>query len=228
MKFKPRTIAMAACMGAVTIFGGVIHGRLTHRWGIPADLVALGRRLEELPLDMGPWKLQEKQELGNDALAMLSPTGYVNRVYVHRGTGESVNVFVIVGRAGPIANHTPEICYSSRNYSIARQRQVAQLERPDGTQDEFWYLTFEHRMLTGDHLRVYYAWSTGERWSAAENQRLAFSGQPFLYKIQLAGYVPAAYANIEAKDPCRSFLSYFLPALQDALPANPESSSLNH
>ena len=69
--------------------------------------------------------------MDEDTVEMLECTGNIVRTYENQRTGEVVSVFVIVGPAGPIAVHTPEICYSSQNYkSRDTRQQVAIRGRP--------------------------------------------------------------------------------------------------
>ena len=90
------------------------------------------------------------------------------------------------------------------------------IRRADGTDDELWTLDYRASNIRGDLLRMYYGWSTGDRWSAAEDPRFLFASQPYLYKIQLSCNLPAA-ASGQSSDPCRKFLEDFLPVARKHL-----------
>ena len=63
---------------------------------------------------------------------------------------------------------------------------------------------------------MYYAWSTGNEWTAARNARWAFVGHPYLYKLQLSSTLPPG-TNLEKSDTCKRFLADFLPAAKPCL-----------
>lgn len=194
----------------LTLLSGIIHGRMSDRWGPPQDSLAAANKLAEIPDQFGGWKLQISEEISDSVVEMLECAGYINRTYVNQETGESVNVAILLGPPGPISVHTPEICYSSRDYAIVGEPQQVTVRSSQGSDDEFWAMTFQSRDLSADILRVYYAWSTGGGWSAAKAPRFTFAACPYLYKIQLAGHLPPG-ADAEASDPCRSFLQNFVP-----------------
>jgi hypothetical protein len=144
---------------------------------------------------------------------MLECNGYVLRQYTNSSTGEVVNLALILGPPGPIAVHTPEVCFSSRAYQPLHERERFSVSDVDGSEDTFWTVAYRTRNLRGDLMRACWAWSAGSRWSAADDARFAFAAKPYLYKIQLAGFPPPG-ANLEVSDPCRNFLRDFLPAVR--------------
>ena len=123
---------------------------------------------------------------------------------------ETVNVAVLLGPTGPMAAHTPDICYSGRDYSIDQRRQHAKI-RPEVVPDEtFWMLTLRSKDIHGNLLRVYYGWRREGAWVAPKHARFALSGRPYIHKIQLACPLPIESA-LEDTDPGREFLKAFLP-----------------
>jgi hypothetical protein len=210
MKPLSKTLALALAV-AITLACGAIHGRLDHRWGPSPDLRAAAERLVDLPEQFGDWKLQSSVTMSPDVIEMLQCESHVSRVYRNERTGERVHVAVLLGPPGPIAVHTPEICYSSRDYHQQEARRRLNIPDRSGASDAFWALTFRAESLRADSLRVCYAWSEGSRWVASERPRFEFAGRPYLYKIQLAALLPP-WAKSETQDPCRRFLADFLPA----------------
>ena len=162
------------------------------------------------------WQLIKTETLPDDEVEMLECTGYINRCYENRRTGEIVNVFVVIGPQGPIAAHTPEICFSSQNYTSRDTHQRTIIPTAEEQDDELWALTFKTKTVREDLLRVYYGWTTNGRWCASDNPRFAFVGSPYLYKIQLASEMPAG-SNLRITDTCRDFLKDFLPVLRKHL-----------
>lgn len=216
-------ILSLAAVVALTLGSGALQGHINHRWGPSENLRAAAQRLQDVPRQFGGpqndrWRMQSSETMSRDSVEMLECTGYIVRTYANRWTGETVNMFVIVGPAGPIAVHTPEICYSSRAFKLRDQRDRVTIGG-EGQEDQFWGLTFKSNRLRGDLLRVYYAWSLGDHWSAPNSPRYAFAGRPYLYKIQLAANLPQG-TDLGAGDTCRQFLKDFVPALKSYLISN--------
>ena len=215
MKRWLSVVAVVAAV-AITTGAGVLHGRLTHRWGPPADLVAASKRLDSVPSDFGNWRAEESKPLGDVVVRVLQCAGYINRTYVNHETGESVNVAILLGPPGPISVDTPEVCYSSRDLAVIVPAQRVSVRGADKPEEQFWALTFRSHNVTGDELRVYYAWTVSGLWQAPEEPRITFGGEGMLYKIQLAAGQPAG-SNSRNRDPCLNFLRDFLPVVDRAM-----------
>ena len=193
----------------LTLLSGVIQGRMSNRWGPTRDALAAAKKLNDIPSQFGNWRLTSSDEITQSTLRMLECAGYVLRTYENQETGETVRMTVLLGPSGPMSVHTPEICYSSRDYTIHETRHQVPIEI-DGSSESFWALTFQANSLDADMLRVYYAWNPGDHWSAPDDPRFAFADRPFLYKIELASSLPPG-ADPEAADPCHRFLKDFVP-----------------
>lgn len=199
-----RWLALASAL-LLTVGGGVLYGRFSQRWGPPADLVAAAAQLEQMPRQFGTWKLAEELPIEKSALEMLECAAYVNRRYVNEATGHSISLAVLLGPPGPIAVHTPEICFSSRAYEIQSDRKEIAIETTTRGRQTFWSVDFGSRNALAEGLRVYYAWSAGSEWQAAASPRFQFATAPLLYKIQLAA--PAApRLTDDSPDSGRQFL----------------------
>ena len=143
-----------------------------------------------------------------DAVEMLQCAGNTQRTYRNRTTGQIVNMFMIVGPPGPTAVHTPEICYSSRDYDRIEPRQRAQIRESQLPDESFWETVFRANDLRADVLHVWYSWNDGNGWRAADNPRFAFARHPFLYKLQLAataGPTSTALPTTRAEVSCKTF-----------------------
>lgn len=200
----------------LTSLSGLIHGRMSYRWGKTVDMKLAATKLEQIPKSFGPWELQRSEELDPSVAKILECAGYVVRTYVNNETGGTVNMFVLLGPPGPTAAHTPDICYNSRAYDTVQEKEHWELE--SGKQNHmFWSETLESVDVNEGLLRVYHAWSAGTQWQAPENSRFAFAAEPYLYKVQLAApLLKLADADTDA-DPARNFLQHFVPAAQPFL-----------
>ena len=210
-----RVIALGAAILTAVITGasGLVEGRLSNRWAKPVDLVAAGSKIDNVPEHFGDWDLQIARPLDRTVIDMLQCAGSTHRIYRNQKTGQVVSVLLIVGPPGPTSAHTPEICYSSRDYDRIEERhkfQVRGVQRPN---DEFWEVRFRRNDLRGDVLRVAYAWNSGEGWIAPDNPRFMFGRYPFLYKVQVAAVVMTE-VDVSEGDPCRAFLRDILPELE--------------
>jgi hypothetical protein len=212
---KRRTSLTLVAILVATVLVGVLQGRLSRRWGTPADVASFGEKLDSIPTRIGSWQLESSDELEEEVQKILNCEGSLKRRYVNVDTGAAVNVALLLGPSGPIAVHTPEICYSSRDFTIDGEKKVVPLKASGEKPDEFWAIKFRGKNVAADHLQVYYGWSTGEEWSAPESSRFAFSGQPWLYKIQVAASTTGAGES--DTDPCRDFLEAFVPAIRSTL-----------
>lgn len=196
----------------ITLVSGAIQGKVSNRWGPPTAMSDAAEKLEKLPKQFGDWESCDERRLDKETEQMLECTGHVSRRYVNQKTGEQVSIIVLVGPAGPISVHTPEICFSSREYKAYKTREVI----PVDDENQLWGLNFRSIKLEAEQLVVYYGWSTGQKWVAADDARYDFAGAPYLYKIQLAGNVPLGSTG-KSTDVCHTFLHDFLPELQKYL-----------
>jgi len=108
---------MILLVAGLTLASGMIHGRLTNRWGPPTAMLAAAERLKGVPTECGDWRRMEKDlEMDETTINMLELEGWINRTYLHQPTGQTVHVAVLLGPPGRISVHTPEICFSSRDH----------------------------------------------------------------------------------------------------------------
>ena len=207
-------IFSAFVLVSLTVVSGIVHGMLSNRWGAADQLVEAGNELELLKTEFGDWEMQAEEDVRQSVQAMLECTGYVNRTYINTKTSDVVRVSVIVGPHGPLSVHTPEICYTSREYRPHPQgdRQRIEVGPQNEAHHKFWALTLQSRRLDGGLLRVCYAWSTGNTWEAPEDARFAYPFEPVLYKVQLAYELPLGSHAVNNRL-IYKFLQDFLPTV---------------
>jgi hypothetical protein len=208
--------AMLRCLplllvGALLVADGYAHGLWTSRWGSTVELSSAAARLDDVPLVIGDWQGKDREPLSARELDETGFAGYVRRRYQHRQTGASVDLLLACGRGGPIAVHTPDVCYRGAGYQLMGG-QTKQVEQGA----EFWKIRAgKPETLSPTQLHIYWSWSTSGAWKAPDNPRLAFGGAPALYKLYL---VHEALGEGRASDEvCRDFLGQLLPSLDQAL-----------
>jgi hypothetical protein len=92
----------------------------------------------------------------------------------------------LVGPAGPLAVHTPEICMTSREYENLKQSEPIDIVA-QGKNHRFFETLFRAKTLEGQKLHVYYGWSRdGNLWEAPQSPRIALGPLPMLLKLQVA------------------------------------------
>lgn len=201
---------------AITTSGGLIYGRLTNRWGNTQVQIDAGARLAQIPLHIGAWKSDGSERLPDSARNELACTGDTSRQYVNTASGATIGVTLVVGPAGTIAVHKPEICFPSQNYRLLGNRKRVNITDARGLSHALWVVDFERQDLEGGMVRVYYAWTTNGVWQAPDEPRYKYLGSPYLYKLQVAA--PVALSTPGAtQDPIPAFLRDFLPEAGDEL-----------
>ena len=188
------------------ITSAVVHGSIDGRWSPKADLIAQGEQLRELPKLAGNWKLNQVMEMDESALQILQCHGWDNREYVNEATGRVITVAVMLGPRGPMAVHTPEVCFDSVGTNQTRDRRVESITtaRED---HQLWSVEFADKQSGEDRFESWYGWSDGGKFHASKLPRVWMSN--YLYKIQLSGPVGNG-----ADQPVQNFLGEFLPQLE--------------
>ncbi len=218
-RFLPAlSVGLAA---ALTLAGGLIHGRMSNRWGSPRSLVDLGHKLQDIPDRFGDWQLEKAGELSDTVVKVLECAGYIVRTYVNQSTGEAVTVTLLVGDPVPLSLHPPEVCYQGAGYEPVQQREPFAVPQ-GGSNHEFWTVLLRDNDAANTVLQVVYAWSTGGRWSRLEESRLKIAGYPYLYKIQVSAPKDATgpmalRPRLEANNACGRFIRDFVPAVEQYL-----------
>ncbi|QDV26810.1 exosortase-associated EpsI family protein [Aureliella helgolandensis] len=195
-------LATVLCIG-LTIASSFAYGWLDGRWANQPDLQAAASQLDRIPAQLGTWMLVEDRELEPNAQQLLRCYGYANRIYRNSETGDQVTVAVLMGPRGPIAVHTPEICYSGQGVEAEGERQSVSITT-NKQNHALWGLTMLSKVDLQPSLEVLYGWSDGGPWQAAEQPRYWMTDR--LYKLQIAG-PPATEAG---GSPTTDFLELFL------------------
>jgi hypothetical protein len=199
------------------IAAGAVYGSLTDRWGLAPELEASVVRLPKLPLNLGEWRGEEvvPTDVQKKQLAKAEVRSYVMRRYVDRKTGEAIALLVVCGRPGPIATHSPEVCYTGRGLEMtAQNRYAVPGMSPAG---EFWVGDFHKEGPVVDSgLRIFWSWSPDGVWKAVANPRVAFAARPALYKVYVIQETVRS-GPPRADEAGARFLAALLPALDRAV-----------
>lgn len=170
----------------------------------------LAENLCEFPKQLGDWECVSEEPLAPVVERILRCYGYINRVYWNSKTGHRVSLAILYGPRGPMAVHTPEICYSSRG-RIPNGKPKEVLPGGDIKGHSFWRLDFKNPSSKSSDMEVWYAWSDGNEWIASDYPR--FWTTQSLFKIQLSG--PCGVSDEVSA--CENFLPQAVPALKACL-----------
>ncbi len=190
---------------ATLLMSGAVYYALA---GDSDQLDDAASRVALVPMDIGAWHAQDVT--GEEkAFAQTGAKSYWIRNYVNHNTKASVLAILMCGRAGKMAVHTPEVCYSGAGYQL--QDQAAQCRIAD---DRFW--TGQFAKPSG-HLRLHWAWNAHGAWEASASPRWQFRGAPFLYKLYVSREIVGPPSATPQADVTAEFLREFMPVLNRTL-----------
>jgi hypothetical protein len=211
-----RRLCLPAAL-VVIVVSGLAHGLAVDRWGASADRRLAVARLSAIPSVIGDWA-GESLSLPERQVAVSGIDGYVLRRYVNQHSGERVTVLIVCGKPGPVALHTPDVCFEAQGYAQAGAAGVHALPAAG---DEL-----PHEMKVGkfaragpalaDDLRIAWSWTADGRWQVPESPRVAFRNQGALYKLYVMRSAPRVEGPFE-KDPATAFIKLLLPELRSSL-----------
>jgi hypothetical protein len=145
--------------------------------------------------------------------------GNLLRRYVNKRLGVSVDLVLVNGKPGPVATHTPEVCYGASGFEVGQRKEVRldTGERPA----HFWTAdAVKARVSKEMKLRLFWAWNGGEGWVASSDARNQFPRHryPVLHKLYVIRDLSAPGSAFTSKDePSEAFLQALLPQLDRTL-----------
>jgi len=167
----------------LTIIPTIIHGRMTYRWGVAAELQQSADFVSAVPKQLGDWKyVKDGKPMTAGVIAELGVTEYVSRIYA-KGD-DSVTLLLMAGKTGRLVRHTPDICYGASGNSFLREPTVVSLD-VDGKPQEFRVLPIRPSSdLSGDFV-VVYGFAHAGKFQSPARPRLTYHGLPAIEKIQV-------------------------------------------
>jgi hypothetical protein len=212
-----RSALIVAAVAALAV-AGVIEGLRSNRWGESADVKEAAARLDNVPAAFGPWASTEVP-MNPRVLQVAEAVGHCSRLYRHEKTGQEVSVLLLCGPSGPIASHTPDVCYAGNGYKVQRAELRRTLTLPTGAAS-YWTARFAKDLPGEPPLEVCWAWGLNGDWEAAENPRYRhdYVMSSYLYKLYATRITPADPSAADG-DPVAEFLTAFLPEVKKSLAA---------
>lgn len=217
----PRPIPLALFLSCVlvaifTSMSGYLHAWLPYAGDRQNEMQHLAQQIQTLPETIGPWRAISAEPLSSRTLELLECTGYLSRSYEHEHTGETVQLALLVGPAGPLVAHSPETCYPSGGYQSVQSPTLVSPRPASHPQEQFLAARFR-RGQANTCLEVYYAWGNEPgQWRVSEHPRLTFGTSPWLIRLQIASLVPfdeERSVTEESHSAGQQFLDVLLPQL---------------
>ncbi len=203
---------------SVLVCTGLVHGRWTGRWiGSEARKVATSR-LQRVPRTLGSW---QGKDLSMDPKIQKQAQidGYIQRRYENTATGIAVQMLLVCGRPGPIAAHSPEVCYPGAGFEAigSVSRQVIEPADVRAPKAEFLTAAFgKPGPAEAPRLEILWSLNSGTGWEAVNHPRLRFGAGGYLFKLYIVQEL-SRDAGAGGALPAREFARDLLPALERAL-----------
>jgi len=179
MKYLPASLC---CL--LLIASGVAAGLYTNRWASPADFGPIQARMDAVPTSLGTW-VSRPAPSDQEALDRAGIRAHLSREYRDTRTGRTITVLLVAGKPGPIAVHTPDVCFQGAGYEQSNDQSSVDVG-PAGAR--FWNATFvKPGAAVQSRECVFWGWNAGDGWEAPEHRtvRMKFALRPTLYKMYL-------------------------------------------
>jgi hypothetical protein len=197
------------------IASGTVHGVWTHRWsGEPALLQEMGKRLNELPQRFGDWTGADLI-VTKEQLQIAEASGILSRRYTNAATGDTVQLMIVCGSAGPVSLHPPTVCFTGAGLIAERDPAICRVPRENVQEQDFFQVVDfsgpQANVPVGT--RAYWTWFARGRWRAPQNPRIEFANEEVLFKLYLVRTLGNESVPFSS-DPCLSFFALIRPELE--------------
>ena len=183
----------------------------------PAAVKTAAARLNLIPEQIGRWT-SSPEEIDEREKRLAGIGGSLRRTYRHAENGYVISMTVLCGAAGPMSVHPPTACFEGVGYKLSSGPTVVTFKDADGSGDFDSALnraTFRlHDAASSDIVRVLWGWSDNGIWKAPENPRLAFRGQPYLFKLYV---VDRSLQQADDVKQAETFMEQALPVIRRGL-----------
>ena len=157
----------------------VAHGWIRSRWDFDAEATRRGNSMQNLPnnLVVGSEKLRKTSTTSFST--NLKCEHYFDHVYYNQELDASAEVATFFGNAGPIAVHTPDVCYRHSDYKIVDTQVL------DVGEHQFKLVVMERKSVDQARIHVCFAWLREDHWEVTDSPRFAYAFTRHLYKMQM-------------------------------------------
>jgi hypothetical protein len=202
---------LIAAVFAFTVPAAWFHGQVMLRWGDPFDLPRHQAALQRIPTALGDWRLvADGKPVSALVEKQLELRGYTHRIYEQPTTRQRITLLLMLGPAGPLVRHPPEICYESREHKLLASNALT--IDAQGRRYRLRLLSYRPESLVESEFLVAYGFGADGRWDVPDSPRATYGGKPLLYKLQV---LTAAGTDESETNSARlvDFLQQLLPTL---------------
>ena len=209
-----RDFAMCASGFLALVGASGADAVLNHGLHDPAAVKAAATRLNSIPEQIGDWT-SSLEAIDERERRIAEIVGSVRRTYRNSENGYVVSLTILCGAAGPMSVHPPTACFEGVGYELSTGPSVVTFAAADDAPSSLNRAMFR---LPGsqmtDVVRVFWGWSDDGRWTAPANPRLAFRGQPYLFKMYV---VDRSLPQADDVRQSEAFLEEALPEIRKGL-----------
>jgi len=156
-----------------------------------------------IPRQVGSWRLVDSRPLPENDRKLLEATRSWQRTYRCRESRWTVTATMVAGPSGPIAAHSPEICFRRKDFrQVSQPRRHALSPREPA---EFWFLTLAPRNFEDRAVTIAYSWHNGKTWCAPRLPRWQLAATTSVRRLQVTARHPAGVSSA-ARDRVTDFL----------------------
>jgi hypothetical protein len=221
LRYSPIILAVLLIVGLT-----IVEIKMTDR--LASTNVTAEQRAEllaKVPSTVGDWRADDIP-VDPHVRKLAGAIGAVQREYRNIRTGEKVRLWLIVGHARSVSNHTPDICYPSQGFEQrASENSMYTMVVPDQNDTPFLTNTFSRQNSSGQQLeRVFWTWYNPMNpenhgkvvWEASTNARWHFGNTRALYKMYFTSSMRDLKETAD-QSPSVRFARDFLPVVNKAL-----------
>lgn len=207
---------------AILAAAGWADWTIRDRRGASPELQRAVQQVESLPQTIGQWQ-GTATDFDSIVLRVSRCAAYKSQRFVHNQTGRSVDVTIMVGLPGPMAEHLPEVCYPAGGYQeiggAFQRRAIAEWLNQKSAADELVHIDFVKPPEFNTPTRVWHGWYDGAHWSRPQHPRLSFFRLPRLFRLHVSAALLSDPFDEHGQsiDPGEEFLRDALPILTKAL-----------
>lgn len=210
MNTKTKLIAYGAIVSIVT----VAFGFWSEPGGSTDTIKLISDHMNETPGQLASWEVNSTGEVDSQQADVLQCTNSFIRTYVGSKSGERIVAAVMLGKAGPISLHDPNVCYPMAGYTEEGNKRRERFKVGD-KEIALWTTVLKKGDVGGERIKVAWGWNAGKGWDAPDNARFHYAGEPYLIKVQIVQELQNRSAE-EDKGIAR-FVEEFMPSLDRQL-----------
>jgi hypothetical protein len=186
----------------------------------PLVLNAAKESLERIPATIGAWT-STPMTIDEREIRLGEISGYFRRDFRHAETGLTVVLTILCGGVGPMSVHLSTACFEGVGYSLVSGPTVIGITDNEDITNRLHKAAFRPQgAMTSDMTRVFWGWSADGTWNAPANPRIAYRGQPVLFKLYT---VDRAGDSGDGLAQSETFLTDALPVIRRELAVSQNS-----